>query len=132
MTYIYFPFFILLLILLSFLIYNLSRKKKNTFRQMSEEYLKTILEKNIGFYKNLDEADKSSFLNRVNDFLNNIRITLVGDHLLTETDKVLLGSAAIIPIFKFPEWRYQNLREILIYENSFSMDFDPTNNEKNV
>jgi Mlc titration factor MtfA (ptsG expression regulator) len=35
----------------------------------------------------------------------------------------MVAASAIIPMFAFPEYNYPNLREILIYPNSFDEKF---------
>ncbi len=39
-------------------------------------------------------------------------------------DKLLVASSAIIPIFSFPDWKYSNLMEVLLYPDSFNHDFE--------
>ena len=37
---------------------------------------------------------------------------------------MLVAASAIIPIFGFEEWEYDNLGEVLIYPDTFSEDFE--------
>ena len=75
---------------------------------------RTILLRYVNFYKSLNGAEKKLFEYKVKEFIINCKITGV-DTEVTETDKVLVGASAIIPIFAFPEWKYKRLDEVLIY-----------------
>lgn len=39
-------------------------------------------------------------------------------------DKILVASSAIIPIFGFKDWKYVNLKEVLIYPTIFNANFE--------
>lgn len=53
----------------------------------------------------------------------NCRIT--GIHTeIDDTDRVLVAASAIIPVFEFPNWKYTNLFEVLLYPNSFNDKFE--------
>lgn len=84
---------------------------------------RTILLRYVNFYKSLNGAEKKLFEYKVKEFIINCRITGV-DTEVTETDKVLVGASAIIPIFAFPEWKYKRLDEVLIYPSSFNIDYE--------
>jgi len=77
-----------------------------------------LLLQNVTFYKALSATDKTKFEQRVMQFLNNVAIHPVKT-TLTDLDKVLIGSSAIIPIWAFPKWEYFNLKHILLYPNAF-------------
>ena len=82
----------------------------------------TYLEDNAAFYASLSEADKQVFNKRVQFFLAEKKIegvsTEIDDHL-----KLLVAASAIIPTFAFPFFEYPNLRQVLIYPNSFDKSF---------
>src|SRR6185312_9486825 len=60
-----------------------------------------------------------------------VRITGV-DTNVEDIDRLLVASSAIIPIFGFPEWKYYNLREVLLYPETFDKEeFLSTNNRRN-
>jgi Mlc titration factor MtfA (ptsG expression regulator) len=81
-----------------------------------------ILTEEVVFYNALEESEKADFERRIQEFLLNCRITGVGVDI-DDTDKVLVAASAIIPIHAFPEWRYWNLFEVLIYPKSFDEGF---------
>jgi Mlc titration factor MtfA (ptsG expression regulator) len=88
---------------------------------MSQES-KEILIAKVPFYTQLSNRDKIEFEFRIKEFLLNIDITGVGTRI-DESDRLLLASSAIIPIFYFKEWRYLNIDEILLYPNAFDRSF---------
>ena len=71
------------------------------------------------------------FEKRVQLFLAGVKITGVNT-TVEELDKVLIAASAVIPIFGFPEWEYTNLREVLLYPDSFNHDFEQSGSDRNV
>ena len=82
-----------------------------------------ILSEKVNFYNALNSAEKLHFENRVHEFLLNYRVTGVSVTIQTE-DRVLTAASAIIPIFRFPAWKYSNLVEVLIYPDHFDEQFN--------
>lgn len=78
-----------------------------------DEY-KRILEKDVVFYQALNADNKIQFENRLMHFLSTTRITGVKTVVEAE-DKVFIAASAIIPIFGFADWEYNNLNEVLLY-----------------
>lgn len=85
------------------------------------EGFKNLLENHVAFYRGLDEAGKIRFEEKIKKFLGYVRIEGVGT-VVDDLDKLLVASSAVIPIFGFPEWRYYNLRNVLLYANTFNPD----------
>jgi len=77
-----------------------------------------ILIENIAFYNSLNAEEKKHFEYEVQEFLLNCKITPI-DTDIDLSDKLLVAASAVIPIFSFPEWKYYNLQEVLIYEGNF-------------
>jgi len=82
-----------------------------------------ILSEQVPFYQHLDEARKTEFENRIQQFLSQVKITGVNT-VVEELDRVLIASSAIIPIFNFPGWEYVHLHEVLLYPDSFNHEFE--------
>ncbi|MEM8525566.1 MAG: zinc-dependent peptidase [Bacteroidota bacterium] len=40
--------------------------------------------------------------------------------------------SAVIPIFQFPKWRYTNLYEVLLYADTFNLDFETEGRGRNI
>ena len=127
---------LLLLLLLGFLLYKIfSGGKSKTWLQPSGDFprhWRKILMENVSYYNALNETEKPQFEFEILEFLANITITPVGDVKVSETDKVLIASSAVIPIFAFPDWKYYNLEEVLLYPNAFNHQFETSGKGRNI
>lgn len=90
--------------------------------KLSKSWKKTLSER-VEFYEKLNEEDKIQFENRVQDFLEEVKITGVKCDV-EELDKLLVAASAVIPVFNFPTWKYYNLKEVLLYPKPFNHDFE--------
>lgn len=90
--------------------------------RLSKNWRNTLNEK-VEFYEKLSPENKIQFENRVQDFLEDTKITGVSCEV-EELDRLLVASSAVIPVFNFPTWKYYNLKEVLLYPKSFNHDFD--------
>jgi MtfA peptidase len=90
-----------------------------------------ILIKNVAYYNSLSDEEKRLFEYKVQEFLLNCRITGIKAQVEI-TDKLLIASSAVIPIFKFSDWRYTNLREVLLYPSLFNEDFEIEGSERRI
>ncbi len=89
-----------------------------------------LLERHVGYYRDLPDDRKEEFEKRVGQFLARITIEGVGV-TVDDTDRILVASSAIIPIFGFTNWDYYRLTNVVLYDGNFSKDFtDET--ERNV
>lgn len=125
---------IILFIFIAILIFRKTKQKKEqlTKRLIPSDEMDTLLSQHVSFYQPLNVADKALFRQRVQQFLDTTIITPVGEIGLTHLDKLYVASSAIIPIFHFKDWAYNNLDEVLIYPGTFTKDFDIEDEEKNV
>jgi hypothetical protein len=80
-----------------------------------------LLLKHVEFYKNLSGRSKKRFRGRMMFFLEETYVESVGFEL-EELDTVLVAASAVIPIFKFKEWYYENLSGVIIYPDNFNED----------
>ncbi|MCB9710244.1 MAG: zinc-dependent peptidase [Nitrospirales bacterium] len=78
-----------------------------------------ILEQEVPFYQTLNPAEQQRFREEVHIFLQEKRITGIRT-TIDDTVKLLVAASAIIPIFGFPGWEWDQIREILIYPHSFN------------
>lgn len=112
-------FIFLIIILIRYLI------KKNTWKIPKKEFpsnWRIILSEKIIFYNNLNDEEKKLFEFKILEFLLNCKITGIKISI-DDIDRLLLASSAVIPIFEFPDWKYLNLDEVLLYPSSFDTDF---------
>ena len=93
---------------------------------------KDLLINNVAFYRSLNNKEKLRFEEKVKEFLGYVHIHGVGTNV-EDIDKLLVAASAVIPIFGFPEWKYYNLRDVLLYPETFNKDkFLTDNNLRNV
>jgi MtfA peptidase len=117
--------YIFILVISVFFIYKLLSSKKKWIIPDSAflpEWRIILIEK-VAFYKSLTEEEKTRFEFKIQEFLLNYRITGI-DVKIELTDKLLIASSAVIPIFEFPEWRYTNLYEVILYPDAFNENFE--------
>lgn len=113
--------FIFILAILAIVIYFFLNRKK-TYKINFPANWKDILEQKVVFYQKLSQEDKDRFSDDVLGFLGNVKITGVQTDI-DITDKLLVASSAVIPVFGFPGWEYTFMDEVLIYPTSFDREF---------
>lgn len=111
-------------------LYFIFRKKKIKIIQLSDDD-KELLENNVAFYQNLNQTKKQLFEEKVAHFLASTIISGV-DLQLTQLDKLLVAASAVIPIFGFDNWKYNNLINVLLYSDTFNKDFQFEGAERNI
>jgi MtfA peptidase len=82
-----------------------------------------MLEENISFYRALTTPEKEVFHREVEEFLSKVKIHGV-DTEVSELDKILIASSAVIPLFAFPDWFYPNIVVVELYKDTFNFDFE--------
>jgi len=114
--------------------YFLFRKKQNgsvvNNKKLPDTY-KAILNTQVVYYQKLDKSGKAKFIRLVNEFLQYIRIEGVGTEI-TDGDRVLIASSAVIPIFGFPDWKYKNLTNVILYPDTFDHEFQFEGENRNI
>jgi len=104
-------------------------KNKHLLAQEFPESWRNILNQHIRFYEELEEAQKAAFEKRVQLFLGTKKIEPI-DTEIDDNIRIMVAASAIIPMFAFPEYNYPNLRQVLIYPNSFDEKFQTQHSEK--
>ncbi|HET9826279.1 MAG TPA: M90 family metallopeptidase [Chitinophagaceae bacterium] len=112
--------FVLALIVLIILFVFEIRVKEISF--LPDAY-KILLNDYVKFYQQLDDDQRKKFEDRVQDFLNAVRITGVNAEV-EDMDRLFIAAAAIIPVYRYADWQYVNLHEVLVYPGTFNLDFD--------
>lgn len=82
----------------------------------------TVLLREVPFFQTLGETEKDRFREEVRIFLSEKRITGIKT-TVDDTVRVLVAASAIIPIFGFPGWEWDQIHEVLIYPTSFSEQY---------
>jgi Mlc titration factor MtfA (ptsG expression regulator) len=114
---------IILIILFAFLI-----KRKKEFTSLPENYTELFYDY-VKFYRHLSEEEKLKFEERAAHFLSSVKITGTNAEV-EDLDIILIASAAIIPVFRIPDWHYINLHEVLYYPGNFNEDFDQAGTDR--
>ncbi len=115
---------------LIFALYLIFKKKKSGTGVLSKLDIQ-LLKDNVDFYRRLDETKKRYFEKKTVDFLGSVKIEGVG-LIITPLDRVLIAASAVIPIFGFDNWRYNNLTSILLYPDTFNKDFQFEGAQRNI
>lgn len=97
-------------------------KKKDPIPVLSISTIRETLQKQVSFYQKLSAEEKLRFENKLQRFLQKVRITGI-QTVVEDADKVFVAAGAIIPIFAFKDWEYRNIHEVLIYPGSFDEDY---------
>ncbi len=83
----------------------------------------TILQREVPFFQTLDESEKDHFREEVRIFLSEKRITGIKT-TVDDTVRVLVAASAIIPIFGFPGWEWDQISEVLLYPTTFNDQYE--------
>ena len=122
-------FVLLLVITYALSLYFKKQKRMHNFKMPPDT--RQLLLRNVAFYRTLDDKQKLAFENRIKDFLQHVTITGIGT-TVEPIDQILIASGAIILIFGFENWRYNNISEILLYRDSFDENYRTDGNERNI
>lgn len=106
------------LVVAGLIIYN--TKKRNPPPPFPEHW-HAILVENVKYYSKLVPARQKQFQKRLMLFLNETYIDGVGTEV-EDLDRILIASSAVIPVFGFKEWHYNNLSSVTLYPDHFDND----------
>lgn len=124
--------FIVSLAFVGWILYSaLGKPRQKVLEPPAEDVVRTVLAGEVLFYKKLEEEERARFEKMVRRFLEYVTITGVNT-TAEESDKVLVAAAAIIPVFSFGNWEYNNITEVLLYPGTFSKDFEQSGNELDI
>jgi Mlc titration factor MtfA (ptsG expression regulator) len=123
----FFVAFLVIAVFTGFYFYKNSKPKAVTSFPAEWERL---LEEHVRFYRNLPAAKQPEFRARILQFMGEVYIDGV-DTEITDLDKLLIASSAVIPVFGFKEWHYYNLTGVLLYPDYFDEDLQFADTDKN-
>jgi Mlc titration factor MtfA (ptsG expression regulator) len=118
---------LLIIILIILFVFQPRRKSGFTWPENYRELLNDY----VRFYSSLNEEGKKSFEEKFKKFLHAVKITGANANV-EDLDRVLIGAAAVIPVYSITDWEYINLKEILVYPGSFNMDFEQHGYERTI
>lgn len=116
------------IVFVGLVVYAFYLMKPKALKQFPKHWHKLLLD-NVLFYKKLSAKNQAVFRQRMLLFLSEVNIDAVNT-TIEDIDKVLLASSAIIPVFGFKEWSYNNLSGIIVYLDKFNADLQFSNQDK--
>jgi Mlc titration factor MtfA (ptsG expression regulator) len=127
-------YFLITIPVLALLAWVIFRKRGNTEaipRLKLDRANQQLLDKHIDFYHKLDRRKRKHFESMVADFLQYVNIEGVGVEI-TDADKIMVASSAIIPIFGLGNWRYDNLTNVILYPDTFDSEYQFEGGSRNI
>ena len=121
-----FVIFLVVAVAAGFFLY---KKPKNKAVTGFPAQWQSLLEENVHFYRELPAERQPEFRQRIMQFLSEVYIEGVQMEL-TDLDKLLVASSAVIPVFGFKEWHYSNLSGVLLYPDYFDEDLQFADSDK--
>ena len=113
-----------------FLTRKYRQRKKLAQKEIPGEW-EQILASKIAYYSSLTDEEKNRFKKQIQIFLGEKEIIPIETDV-DEECKVLIAASALIPVFAYPDWEYDNLTEILVYPDDFNLDYDFKARDKNI
>ncbi|SKA02146.1 zinc-dependent peptidase [Sediminibacterium ginsengisoli] len=111
------------------LAYFLFRKKPAAVIPASEiPELEPVLQQHVAYFRALEVSEKERFKTHVRKFLAYVRVHGV-DTTVSNEEKILVAAGAVIPIFGFKDWHYYNLKDVLLYSDTFNAQSFETSGE---
>jgi len=118
-------YFIITLPLIALIAWFIFRKKSDAVtarpKKLDKAY-RLLLDKHVNYYHKLNKAARKRFETSIADFLGYVNIEGVGTEI-TDQDRVLIASSAVIPVFGLGYWRYDNLTNVILYPDTFDKDY---------
>ncbi len=98
------------------------RRRRAILREPFPAEWETVLQRDVVFFRVLGPEAQRRFRRQLQVFLGEKQISGITVQLDTTT-LVLAGASAIIPVFGFPDWEWDQINEVLVYPNRFDGDF---------
>lgn len=127
-------YFVIVIPLIALIAWIIFRKKSNSAPvglQKLDKPLHLLFDVHIDYYHQLNNADRKRFESLVADFLQYVNIEGVGTEV-TDLDRVMIASSAIIPIFGLGDWRYNNLTNVILYPDTFDQEYQFEGENRNI
>lgn len=121
--------FCILVIIIGLVSYSKLFKKQPT---INDQILHNLLLENVAFYRELKDFRRVEFRTRLNQLISSIKISRVDKQPITDLDRTLIGASGIIPVFNFKHWKYKNLSEVLLYQDSFNYSYQDKGPQRNI
>ncbi len=120
----YFDIFLIILFFISrdilYPYYKNLQRKKQIIKNFKPEW-RNFLQEKVLFYNRLPAEEKRLFETKISGFLLDYEIKGVETDI-NDFDKVLVAASAIIPVFRFSNWYYRDLKTIYLFPDAFTIN----------
>jgi Mlc titration factor MtfA (ptsG expression regulator) len=118
------PYFLITIPVIALIAWLIFRKKSTLTvnKYTINAQYRSLLDEHVNYYHKLNKRDRKRFENGVANFLADVNIEGVGTEI-TDLDRILIASSAVIPIFGLGNWRYANLTNVILYPDTFDKDY---------
>merc|ERR1712000_69908 len=89
-----------------------------------------FLREHVVFYRTLSAQDQAVFELRIRQFLATTRVEGGEQVEVTDEDRLLVASGAVIPVWAFPDWHYFNVNAVFLLPGLFNSRFECKRNCK--
>lgn len=97
--------------------------RRRLLREELPEAWHRVLSERVAFYARLEVEEQERFRRLAQVFLDEFPVTGVGCEV-DQTGRLLVAASAVIPVFRFADWEYDMLDEVLVYPHSFNSCFE--------
>lgn len=98
------------------------RRRRAILAEPFPKEWETVLQRDVVFFRALDAAEQQRFRRQLQVFIGEKSITGIKVQL-DATTRVLAAASAIIPIFGFVGWEWDQINEVLVYPDRFDHEF---------
>ncbi len=105
-----------------FFVLKKNKERKKDIAPFPQEW-KPILNESVEYYTKLTIKEKERFEIQIMNFLDDVSIEGVKT-TVEDIDMLLVAASAVIPIFGFDNWKYINLKTVLLYPDYFDKDLN--------
>ena len=99
------------------------RRRHAILREPFPPEWEAVLQRDVVFFRVLQPEAQRRFRRQLQVFLGEKQITGIRVEV-DATTRVLVAASAIIPIFGFPDWEWDQINEVLVYPTRFDGDFE--------
>lgn len=100
------------------------RRRRALVRSPFPERWRAVLSERLPYYRRLDAEGRRRFEDDVRIFLAEQRIYGIRGARVGDEAKLLIAASAAMLGFGLPEWEWTDLRDIVVYPQAFSEEYD--------
>ncbi len=116
--------------IIAWLIFRKKQPGTITDATLTRNY-RNLLDVHVNYYHKLNKRDSKKFEAMIANFLADVNIEGVGTEI-TDVDRLLVASSAVIPVFGLGDWRYNNLTNVILYPDTFDKDYQFEGNNRSI